>query len=533
MAVPHGIDRSGAAGGTGAQGLIGSLNDLADPNADRILFWDDSAGDLAWMTPSNGTGISGTSIGPKDFGAVGDGVTDDTTALNNFFAAVASGKNGRITAGTYKFTSALTPFVGSGINIVGEGPASILQYGGASTTPGDLITIGDGTTTYTDVSIRGFVIGSSTTLTSGRAFRIRKCSNVEFDVIVNGAAGQQGKLYEGVWFDQSSLINLHSSQFYCINKNIIWSAGVELHCNHAYVKGQTVGGHGSGTGIHVGGGCGGFYSEDITQLLNDIGLLIDTTITGTGNTQFFLNSGTFDTNQTASVKVDDSSVNTLAKVLYMNGWFASSTAVGAAGHGLVVTNWAGGDIHIGSGVFKNHTGDGIKISDNTVRLVIGRATTIADNGAYGVESTVALTIYSDALPENNVSGNYHTNITLSNLRYGPLAVSQAPGSRWAHEIDDNVNQFTIPNGSNATIAAGAGAVMVANPDNGHVAVYLVGGAGAVRLGTTGASWVAPTTTPGAGETSVTFDGASAYRIYNNYGSQQSFKVMLLRVKIGI
>ena len=49
MPVPHGIDRSGAAGGTGAQGLTGSLNDLTDPGADRILFWDDSVGDLDWL----------------------------------------------------------------------------------------------------------------------------------------------------------------------------------------------------------------------------------------------------------------------------------------------------------------------------------------------------------------------------------------------------------------------------------------------------------------------------------------------------
>ena len=62
MAVPHGIDRSGAAGGTGAQGMSGSLNDLSDPNADRIVFWDDSAGDLDWLSLGTGLAITGTSI---------------------------------------------------------------------------------------------------------------------------------------------------------------------------------------------------------------------------------------------------------------------------------------------------------------------------------------------------------------------------------------------------------------------------------------------------------------------------------------
>lgn len=35
---------------------------LADPNADRLLFWDDSAGAIAYLTPGTGLAISGTTI---------------------------------------------------------------------------------------------------------------------------------------------------------------------------------------------------------------------------------------------------------------------------------------------------------------------------------------------------------------------------------------------------------------------------------------------------------------------------------------
>ena len=108
MSVPHGIDRSGAAGGSGAQGLTGSLNDLSDPNADRILFWDDSAGALAWLTPSNGVGIVGTTISVADYGASGDGVTDDTSAFTAALA-LAAGTGGivYVPEGVYKITSQL------------------------------------------------------------------------------------------------------------------------------------------------------------------------------------------------------------------------------------------------------------------------------------------------------------------------------------------------------------------------------------------------------------------------------------------
>ncbi len=49
-----GTDVALADGGTGAS--------LADPNADRILFWDDSAGQVTWLVPNTGLEISGTNL---------------------------------------------------------------------------------------------------------------------------------------------------------------------------------------------------------------------------------------------------------------------------------------------------------------------------------------------------------------------------------------------------------------------------------------------------------------------------------------
>ena len=43
-----------ANGGTGAS--------LADPNADRILFWDDSAGVITWLTAGSGLTITDTTM---------------------------------------------------------------------------------------------------------------------------------------------------------------------------------------------------------------------------------------------------------------------------------------------------------------------------------------------------------------------------------------------------------------------------------------------------------------------------------------
>lgn len=65
---------------------------LADPNADRILFWDDSAGAYAYLTPSTGLTISGTNL-------------TTTTAGTSFELEVAcSDESTALTAGTSKVT---------------------------------------------------------------------------------------------------------------------------------------------------------------------------------------------------------------------------------------------------------------------------------------------------------------------------------------------------------------------------------------------------------------------------------------------
>jgi len=43
-------------------GVIEDLQALADPNADRLIFWDDSAGAAAFLTVGTGLTISGTTI---------------------------------------------------------------------------------------------------------------------------------------------------------------------------------------------------------------------------------------------------------------------------------------------------------------------------------------------------------------------------------------------------------------------------------------------------------------------------------------
>ena len=72
----------------------------------------------------------GEVINVKAYGAVGDGVTNDTEAFNAALASLAKAGGGRclVPKGTYLISaSGITSHVKSGVHVVGEGHASILK----------------------------------------------------------------------------------------------------------------------------------------------------------------------------------------------------------------------------------------------------------------------------------------------------------------------------------------------------------------------------------------------------------------------
>jgi hypothetical protein len=92
--VPGGTDVALADGGTGAS--------LADPGADRILFWDDSAGQVTWLTAGTGLTIAGTTITATGSGGT---VTNVSGTANQ--VAVANGTTTPVISldGPHNFTT--------------------------------------------------------------------------------------------------------------------------------------------------------------------------------------------------------------------------------------------------------------------------------------------------------------------------------------------------------------------------------------------------------------------------------------------
>lgn len=304
----------------------------------------------------------------KDFGAVGNGSTDDTAALNS---ALGSGRKVRVPVGTYKTTTALTCTTDNS-GLVGEGRGSIIA---PSNTTGNVFTLGDGSAEVSGLLFRDLVIWPSAAKTTGYAFHAQKVtdslwSNVRIGSIDGYVANSNAhRLYHGIYFDRFSQnvweggeIVVSQDAVLC-RGNADQSFGAELSIGDGlriYKAG--------GVAIRLGGGAGGVYLGRMDASECAVGVQCDNTLqSGTVNRELFLQNGcSIDLATTYGINVEDNGL------VYFEGdgfWVSGCGTAGAyAGIRIAPSTGSGIEYRASNAQVKYNYGSGFEISEGWVQI---------------------------------------------------------------------------------------------------------------------------------------------------------------------
>jgi hypothetical protein len=397
-------------------------------------------------------------VNVKDFGAVGDGVTDDTAAIQAAIVATTTGKALFFPSGTYTFSTQLV-FNQNYIGIIGQGSTTtFLKYTGANTT-NDLIVVGDGVLNYVNYNISGFTIYSQTVMTGGFALHFRRLlrSNIT-DIIVNGQDINPRNIYSGIWFD--GLDDVYLSTF----RTTVQAEGVRVNglagvgqpkAGLMVMQGKIAGGT---IGIHIGGAFGGIYVTHVDIIaMSQEGILVDDSIAAETNREIFLGFAcSVDGTGSYGIRVNQSFLSN--QTLNLTGSWVSSSG----NHGIFIQNAPGYKITATGCRIFNNNGDGIRSGNNGSDFLV-TGCSITNNTGWGINGLVnnnSLSVAPNTFSANSLGSinNVTSQFPLSQysriqneLIIGGLQQS-ATGRRLLVESDTDVEMVGLFN-SNAALTA--------------------------------------------------------------------------------
>lgn len=301
-------------------------------------------------------------VNVKDFGASGNGSTDDTAALQ---AAINSlpqaGGQVFAPAGTYVVSSPIT--LREGTSLVGVGAGSILRV--ASGALGiDVLQIGDGGTTVSFASVRDIKISADGQKTGGAAIKL----NNAYRVWLEGLAIEFQ--YRGVYILNSTAVWLNRSDIRDTKENAITiesdlGQGFEWYIDRVLCDNPTV--TNTGTGLLWDGGESLHVSHSNFQRFNN-GFVVNTSA-GRESRFAFIDGMLCDFASDNNIRITNSGSGATVGLTFTNCWSGTATNYGLLldrpGGGLVQgVRWVGGKVfHNGLAGFRFTGGQDLHISD--------------------------------------------------------------------------------------------------------------------------------------------------------------------------
>lgn len=364
--------------------------------------------------------VSGAVISVIDYGAVGDGSADDTAAINAALNAVASGGAVYFPTGNYKITSQIT-FTTDNVCIFGEGSTqTIITYAGANTT-NDIFVMGDGTTEFNNLILKGLRVTSTVTMTGGFAFHFRRIVRSYInDIVLEGQDGNSPpKLFSGFWFDGCDDCQLTQYRTTLLAEGLrvngiigVGQPRAGLFLNDGKMTLGTI-------GVRCSGGFGGLYINMVDIVLQSAaGVKIDTDTVAEANREIFFGPTCVIDSVSSGYGVHVTDALGGGQTLQMTGTWISS----CSSHGIFMNGATSYVVTMAGCCIFNNGGDGVRV-DNTNPYVAISGSTIRNNGGYGVNGGVnnnKVTV-SDCLMFSNTSGDL---VDFANLSASTNQVSQ-------------------------------------------------------------------------------------------------------------
>lgn len=419
----------------------------------------------------------GDFVSVKDFGAVGDGTTDDTTAIQ---LALNTGRAVLAPKGTYKLTSTLNVTVDN-TGLIGEGKGTVFAPGAGTS---DIFSLGDGTNEISGLRFENFTIWPSATRTGGYAFNCRFTTdsvwrNVRVGTIDNYVAnGNTHRLYNGWYFDRFSQNMIDGGELVVANDGIKTrgnsdqSFGAELSIDGG-LRIVFLG----GKGVWLGGASGGIYFNRFDISNCRYGVYCDSTLQpGITNREVFFGTGcTIDSCTGWGINLEATSV----ALLQANGLWLSACGSVATGEGGiriapsagVNAYWSGCRIQYNyqDGMALNtgaHVISGCSINNNGTGTPGGHGVLIVGSGVSTCTiSGCAINNNGNGTRGNGISiGSGADNYSISGNRLfgnGSAQVSDANGPSLTRVIRDNSGWVTENSGT-ATVANGTSSIVVSH-----------------------------------------------------------------------
>jgi hypothetical protein len=403
------------------------------------------------------------SVSVLDFGAVGNGVTDDTAAIQAAINA-AAGKSLFLPPGAYKY-SALT-LTANNTTLYGEGRATRLV---CSLSTGNTLDIGDGTNEARNIVLRDLTFWSSVTRSAGATIRARKLVRSQLQNVFIGTPedfnANGNRLFDGITIAEYDNVTIDGG--YVLTSN----SGIIVYGN----SGQTFGAEcfiGGGIrvlrqaqhGIHIGGGAGGVKLDNLDVSNCQYGLYVSDDLGGAYNREIFIGStASFDNCTTGNGRGMWFDTNSCVYTEISGAWVASNVV----GIDIQPAQPAGAAWKIDGSRVYNHSSDGVVINDGFV-TIDGAA--IHTNGGHGINNGTAITdglIVSSTQLRNNtgyglvivagsdnflIEGNYFSTNAL-----GPLSNGASVSA--SKVIKENLGLVTEANGT-STVLSGDSTVVV-------------------------------------------------------------------------